>query len=470
MELASADTPATTNNSSTLELTATDAGTQETGATAAVEFVRSLSKLTVPYTTRGIVDGDWSGSELKEATRLFDPEAVSVQISAAEKCWQNQAEVTATTVTDIYELKHEGFLAHMIGPGLWVVAYRVVEVVPGVSDVTTDRAMYVTSNGIIGDRSVDPAEEPSCWNTAIERTTLGDALLTAALEAGSQIFDPAPDDVDLDLAIAGYTSDVASGATGGQFIRRDGYPADPNDPEPIRSTGTDKLDVLAASDPSVFACLMYQGRATEEILYPDKGSYETVPNAFLFVAHFRDGTTIDIRVHPEVGTLEDVTAEVAKYVTPLGQLPTLLRRDIGRFAIRSGDETATASPLEGISMQTGNAAVRLADGRLEETIFHESVHTSLDPRYVYGTSTEWFDAQELDGRFLTEYGRNNPDGEDLAETALYAFVLLHHPERIPASLAAAIKDRVPNRLTFIESILPPGRPIFDLLDSWSGCE
>jgi len=188
------------------------------------------------------------------------------------------------------------------------------------------------------------------------------------------------------------------------------------------------------------------------------------------VALFDDGTTIDIRVHPEVGTLEEVTSEVAKYTTPLGQLPTILRRDIARFAIRLGDETATASPLEGISMQTGNAAVRLADSRLEETIFHESVHTSLDSTYVYGTSTDWFDAQDLDRRFLTEYGRNNSTGEDLAETALYAYVLAHHPDRIPPDVAASYSERIPNRMAFIDSILPTGQPIFESVAPSPTCD
>ncbi len=440
------------------------------GAAPATEFVRSLSEITVAYTTKGMTSGEWNAAALDEAIAYFDPNAGPVDLSIVQECSRQQGAAMAATVVDVYELKHEGFKAYEVTPDLWVIAYRVVEVVPGVSDITSDRAMYVTSGGIIGERSPGLSEDRSCWNSGMARTAVENTLFAAAAEADIGNLDPAPDDVDLDLAISGFTPDGTSTSNDSVFTRRDGIPADPGDPEPIGSTGADKRDILLASDPSVFECLSYLGRGTEEILSRDKSVYEVVPDAFLFVAKFGDGTTIDIRVHPEVGTLEEATSEVAKYTTPLGQLPTVLRRDIGRFAIRLGDETATASPLEGISMQTGNTAVRLADNRLEETIFHESVHTSLDPTYVHGSATEWFDAQDLDGRFLTEYGRNNPDGEDLAETALYAYVLAYHPDRIPAGEAATYRERIPNRMAFIESILPPGQPIFGSVPPSPTCE
>jgi len=444
------------------------AETTGVGADEAIAFVRGLSEISVVYTTKGVTSGDWNRADLDAASASFDSASVSVDLSAVYECLRRQGD--RDDVVDIYELTHMGFKAYEIDPGLWVVAYRVVEVVPGVSDMTTYRATYVTTGGIIGERPGGPSEDRSCWNAGMVRTEVGSVMFDVAGEADNGRLDAADDDVDLDLAISGTSSDDSGTANDGRFTRRDAVPADPSDPEPIRSTGADKLDILRADDPSAFVCLTYLGRGTEEILSPDKSSYEIVADAFLFVASFTDGTTIDIRVHPEVGTLDVVTAEVAKYTKPLGQLPTVLRRDIGRFAIRLGDETATASPLEGISMQTGNAAVRLGDNRLEETIFHESVHTSLDPLYVYGTSEEWFDVQDLDGRFLTEYGRNNPDGEDLAETALYAYVLLHHPDRIPSVQAAIYRERVPNRIAFIGSILPPDQPIFETIGPAPTCE
>lgn len=270
---------------------------------------------------------------------------------------------------------------------------------------------------------------------------------------------PASDDDDSEVADGsdGFEQSPSGAplafAEGGDvWNQRPGFAADESDPEPISSTGSNKLDLLRVDDPTTFTELTYLGQGPEEILAPDKGGYEQVDDAHLFRADFNDGTAIDIRVHPEVGDVDAVTAEVERYTVALGQLPTVLRASIARFAIRSGSETATGSYLEGISVQTANMGIRIADNRLEETLFHESVHTSLDHKYSYMRSQAWLDAQFADGRFLAEYGRNNPDSEDLAETALYAYVLLNHPDRVPDDLAEAIRTRVPHRLAVIEQI------------------
>lgn len=243
------------------------------------------------------------------------------------------------------------------------------------------------------------------------------------------------------------------------FPQRPGFPADANDPEPIASTGSNEWDLITTDDPSAFERLEYLGQGPEEFLPSSKdGEYEPVADAYLYRAFFTDGTTIDIRIHPEIGSKAAADAELDRYLVPLGQLPAVLRHKICRFAVRAGDETATASEGEGIMVQSGNAAIRIASRRLEETLFHEAVHTSLDPTYAYQSSQEWLDAQAADGRWLTEYGRENPDGEDLAESALYAFALLHHPERFPPGAAGEIAARIPNRIRFFESLFPSGQP------------
>ena len=49
---------------------------------------------------------------------------------------------------------------------------------------------------------------------------------------------------------------------------------------------------------------------------------------------------------------------------------------------------------------------------------HESVHAAWDK--THAKSAEWQDAQKKDGGFITDYARKNPQGEDLAESALFA--------------------------------------------------
>lgn len=47
----------------------------------------------------------------------------------------------------------------------------------------------------------------------------------------------------------------------------------------------------------------------------------------------------------------------------------------------------------------------------------------------------------------------------MAESALFAYALLHHPKRIPEKEAARISRAIPNRIAFVETLLPKGAPL-----------
>jgi len=129
------------------------------------------------------------------------------------------------------------------------------------------------------------------------------------------------------------------------------------------------------------------------------------------------------------------------------------------MVVHGGEEDATAfSDVGLIVIYSDNATRRISTHDLEETLFHESVHAAWDRRH--GSSTQWLEAQTSDGAFVTHYARKNPDGEDLAESALFAYTLLHHPERIPAADATEILTAIPARIAYVEDLLPPGEPIF----------
>jgi len=129
-----------------------------------------------------------------------------------------------------------------------------------------------------------------------------------------------------------------------------------------------------------------------------------------------------------------------------------------RLVVHRGGEDATAfSDVGLIVVYSDNATKRIGTHDLEETIFHESVHAAWDK--AHRSSAAWRDAQKNDGRFVTDYGRKNPDNEDLAESALFAFALIHHPERIPKKEAEKIRKAIPARIAFVETLLPPGKPL-----------
>ncbi len=236
-------------------------------------------------------------------------------------------------------------------------------------------------------------------------------------------------------------------------------PAPAGDEPPYTSSvvGTD-FDFILETDPDTFVRLEDKGPGPAEM--PDKSdrSAPLVQQAFLFVAHFNDGTRVNLAIDADFKTQDDARKEALRYTPRLGKLPTALRRGVDRVVVHEGGEDVTAfSDVGLIVLYADNATKRIGTHDLEETVFHESVHAAWDT--AHASSAEWLDAQKKDGGFVTDYARKNPTGEDLAESALFAYALIHHPKRIPKKEAARIKRAIPNRIAFVEKLLPKGTPL-----------
>ena len=230
---------------------------------------------------------------------------------------------------------------------------------------------------------------------------------------------------------------------------------------PIESTGADELrDLIRPGDPAAAYCLAELGVGPGEFYDKDADVLVFPESTYFFEARYDDGTTVEIRIHPEMVEGEgsgDGLVQAERIAAPVALLPVELRRLVERVGFLGGESTAQADGGgEGIHVYAGNVAVREAAGRFEETLFHESVHTSLDD--LYGSSPEWLAAQEADDAYLTDYAAANPATEDLAETALYAWALLHHGDRISLADADAWSATVPARIEVIDGLLsPPGQ-------------
>jgi hypothetical protein len=229
-----------------------------------------------------------------------------------------------------------------------------------------------------------------------------------------------------------------------------------------------EFDFILETDPSTFLCLEYKGQGLREM--PDKtGHGQLVQRAFIFVSYFDDGTSVDMAIDADFETVDEARAEALRYVHRLGKLPTSLRRGVQRVVVHYGEEDTTAFSDAGlIVLYSANATRRIATHDLEETVFHESVHASWDQEHA--GSPAWHEAQRTDATFVTDYARDHPDGEDLAESALFAYTLVHHPERIPAADAARIRNSIPARIAFVEALLPAGEPVFERVGPSYACD
>lgn len=227
------------------------------------------------------------------------------------------------------------------------------------------------------------------------------------------------------------------------------------------------FDFITATDPSAFQKLKFDRRGKEEMpgkTTPGKPNEPLFQDAFVFTAYFSDKTEVTIYIH--AASIDRVAAkiEAMRFVDPLGKLPTALRQGVRRLVVHRGGKDLTAFSDAGlIVMYSDNATVRIADHDLEETIFHESVHAAWDQKY--SQSQRWKRAQIQDGGFATLYARSKPELEDLAETALFAFTIIHHPQRLPQEVRKKLIDTVGNRILFIEELIPKGKPIHNSIQS-----
>ena len=234
---------------------------------------------------------------------------------------------------------------------------------------------------------------------------------------------------------------------------------------PFDSTAGTVFDIIQESDQSTFQCLDYKGRGERQI-WDKRVDGEPVVNAFLFAASFSDGTGFEIAINPEFETEAAARTEAMRYVKGFGQLPTNLRQGIKKFSVHKGDEGFHAG-TGAIIVYADKVDNRLGYNHLEESLFHEAVHASWDAQHRL--APDWKKAQEADGRFVTGYGKKRPEREDLAETALFAYAILHYPDRFPPVDTQDVIAAGKHRIAYIKKLLPPGKPIFHQVAQAAKC-
>ncbi len=229
--------------------------------------------------------------------------------------------------------------------------------------------------------------------------------------------------------------------------------------EPIFRTSvtSNDIDFITSDDPAVPGCLRYLGQVTQEMA----GALDTddlmAENVHTFEAAFADGARVGLWVHPSVGTREEAEAVAALLVGPLGRLPAVMRWPLSHVVIHSGDHAASGEHLgHFFAVYEDNVGARIDTHDLEETVFHETVHVTLEA--LWAGSSVWRDAQASDGNFVTEYAAFSPEQEDIAESALFAFAHLRHPGRLPPEVAQGVEVIMPARLAFFETIFGAPEP------------
>ena len=209
-------------------------------------------------------------------------------------------------------------------------------------------------------------------------------------------------------------------------------------------------DIITPSDPTALEDITAAGRG-HRTMYDRRSDWITV-NAYLFNARFDDGLTAEIQVNPEFGSASAAMVEANKYGRAIGQLPTVLRTNVETVWIHKGDYPAGGGN-NNILIHVG----LVSDWRkefLEEILVHEGAHTSLDPDWMgIVDAVDWRTAQMADGHFISDYARDYPEQEDIAESFLPYLAVRYRSNRISPFYEQTVLETMPNRIAYFDQLL-----------------
>ena len=216
--------------------------------------------------------------------------------------------------------------------------------------------------------------------------------------------------------------------------------------QPFQGTVFISPDVLTSADPTSLAGVAYTGRGEREI-FDRRVDGWVVVDAYLFDAQYAGGV-VEFQVNPEFGSADAARAEVDAYAPVLGRLPAVMLSRVREVEVNAGEKLFGGNANGSILIHTGQGAEYLRDGFLEEVLFHEAAHASLD--IDHADSAGWRAAQEADGEFISTYARDNPDREDVAESVLPYFAVRFQPGRLTAEQRTVIEATIPNRIEYFD--------------------
>ena len=218
---------------------------------------------------------------------------------------------------------------------------------------------------------------------------------------------------------------------------------------PFASTSRISPSILGP-DSTWLQSVMYTGRGIRTVF--DRRFDDWIrTRAFLFDAHIA-AQVVEFRVNAEFGDVEAARTEVDRFAAAVGRLPAAFLSNVASVTINGG-EGAWGGGLDidqaGMMLIHKHSAWdAIRRGFLEEIFLHEAAHASLDHAHARGAG--WRAAQAADGVFISDYARNNPVREDIAESAIMYFAVRYRPESLTSDERWIILTSIPNRLAYFE--------------------
>ncbi len=218
---------------------------------------------------------------------------------------------------------------------------------------------------------------------------------------------------------------------------------------PLAGTVWITPDIITSTDPTSFGSVTYAGRGIRTVFDRRVARWIDV-NAYLFDVLFGD-RQVEFQLNPEFGSSEASRAEVDRFGPAIGRLPAALLSNFREVEINAGEGLFGGSSHQGgllIHTQDNATDRALRRGFLEEVLLHEAAHMSLD--MLYADSADWQAAQAADGVHISDYARDFPQREDVAESILMYFAVRYVPDRLTPELHWLIVTTIPNRIAYFD--------------------
>lgn len=205
-------------------------------------------------------------------------------------------------------------------------------------------------------------------------------------------------------------------------------------------------DLITDQDPTAYVDATYKGTGKRTVYDSRTASFYEM-DAHLIDVRFGTTKTVEFQINPEF-TQAEAQANAELYGTGLGRVPGFLFADLdavwmhrGSFPFGGGNRS--------IVIHTDMGADYIEDGFLEEVFIHEGGHTSMDPYHLL--TPEWMAAQAADGVALSNYARDFPMREDLAET-IGPYLQAKFRSSRDSLNVAAIRETIPNRMRYLDCL------------------
>ena len=215
---------------------------------------------------------------------------------------------------------------------------------------------------------------------------------------------------------------------------------------PFRGTTYVDKDIIQKNDPSDFMSLRYVGLVKEKSF--DRRVHTWVSqDMFVFNVKYKNKKGTRVRVNAEFGNVKNAQRQAEQYAFVVGQMPLVLLRDVDTITVHKGKKLFGGGNRD-ILVHTGEGYDLRRNGFLEEVIFHEACHTSLDHDARNNPAFE--KAQLSDDDFISTYALDFPHSEDVAESCLMYFALKYRPDRIPNGIKKLILKTIPSRIDYFD--------------------